>query len=221
MNRFINTSFASPELFLRHVPLWDWQINGYPVIVIMWNVLLAALALWLTYYLTICLQDKKTKTGRIVWVALAWLFMAPNTAYLMTDARHIIGYCPWYSYGNVCPENAWMTLFFFAFGALGWITFVWTIRPVVKAIRIRFGELESQLFLGVIFPLCGLGLLLGLVNRWNSWEIITNPLGILATASYYMADLTYLKNWLIITVLLAALYWAGARLFVRAIWEKK
>ncbi len=219
MTTFINRSLYRPEIFLRSFSLDSWQINDYPVIMIIWNVLLAVAAVALTYALVKQLHKKKNNLYLLCGLMIAWLLVMPNAAYIMTDVRHIIGYCPPHSYGNVCVQNAWMSIFFFLFSMSGWVSFIWSIRPIEIIIRRKSRSL-SIWFIVMIIPLCALGVLLGLIHRWNSWEIITDPIGILATISYYITDLTYLKNWFMMSGLLYILYIIGRKLFIRLAWEK-
>jgi uncharacterized membrane protein len=221
MSRFINNSLYRPEIFLSKMPLWNTQINGYPVSVIFWNFLLAALAIWVTYWLVSFLRLKQKKYIAIILLSIAWLLLAPNTAYLLTDARHIIGFCPSYEFGNVCASNAWMVIFFFAFAAGGWLSFVWVLRPLRLVFLEIHGVVASWVFILSIIPVMALGVLLGLVNRWNSWEVFTDPLGIFYTILTYVTDLTYLMNWLIISVLFYILYFSGEKLFKEFKWEQK
>lgn len=221
MSRFINNSLYRPEVFLMKLPLWDVQINGYPVSVIIWNLFLAALAILITYWLVNFLRLKPRNYIAIILLSVAWILLAPNTAYLLTDARHIIGFCPSHEFGNVCANNAWMVIFFFAFAAGGWLTFVWSLRPLRLVILDLYGEMKSWVFILGIIPVMALGVLLGLLDRWNSWEIFTDPLGIFYSIIVYLTDLTYLKNWLIISVLFYILYFSGEKLFIRFKWEKR
>jgi uncharacterized membrane protein len=220
MSRFINNSLYRPEVFLNKLPFWETQINGYPISVIAWNFFLAALAVLITYWLVNFIRLKQKNYLVIVLLSVAWILLAPNTAYILTDARHIIGFCPSYEFGNVCASNAWMVIFFFAFAAVGWPTFVWTIRPIRSVILDLYGVVASWVFILSIIPVMALGVLIGLINRWNSWEIFTDPLAIFYTIFTYIIDLTYLSNWLIISVLFYILYFSGEKLFVRFKWEK-
>lgn len=210
MTRFINFSSFRPETFLSLLPGWELSINGYAVIMVLWNILLAALAVWLAFRLAASLGSRRPLT--IITHGVAWLLLLPNTAYIMTDIRHIIGYCPPEEFARVCQSNAWMTIFFFAYASLGWYSFTQALRPVLDALAKRWKVNHFTLAIPFVI-LSGLGIMLGLVNRWNSWEIITDPAAIIRTAWLGFSDLTYLTNWLIMSVLLYLLYAAGRFVF--------
>lgn len=105
-----------------------------------------------------------------------------------------------------------MTLFFFSYALLGWVLFVYATRPVLYGAARRF-SINRQWLTGPLIILIALGIMMGLVNRWNSWEIITDPYGLIVQTWKALHDLTYLENWLIMSILLYFLYEAGERLF--------
>lgn len=220
MDFFINDSAIRPELFLSNMPLWVWQIQHYPILMMIWNIILVVIALYLTYLLVQYIKKPKKNYWLLALLALAWLVMAPNAPYLMTETRHSLGPCLSEYYNNVCLPTAWTPVFFFGFAAIGWVSFVWTVRPVEVIIKKLYGRQWSLAFITIIIPLLSLGLLLGLVNRWNSWELISEPGEIIRSALLYFLDLTYLENYFIMTFLLAVLYSIGSKVFVSLSWEK-
>lgn len=219
--RFINPSALRPEIFFSSLPLWNWSINGYQVVMIIWNIFLAILSVFVSYYFLELLQKRKIEIWKKVAVGIVWLLLVPNTAYVMTDARHIIGYCPIEEYGKVCAENAWMTIFFFAYALVGWVTMVMSIVPLRQWIQKKKGKRASLDFMLVLMPLMALGVLLGLINRWNSWEVLSNPILIFKTLFVYVSDLTYVKNWFIVSILLYILYFGGEFLFTYGLFKSK
>lgn len=221
MSRFIYFSEYKPEIFLANTPLWQWQINHYPVVMIFFNVLLAALAMYVTYLLVRGFQEKKRSYPKLAILGLVWLIVMPNAAYIMTDARHIIGYCPIEEYGHVCAGNAWMTVFFFAYALIGWLSFIYCLRPLKRAIENKRGKNIAWLFAVIVIVLTALGVLLGLVNRWNSWDIFFNPGLLIKTIIQYLTTGVYLKNWLAMTVILHILYGIGDRLCRDLPYEQK
>ncbi len=220
-SRFIYFSQYKPEVFLAHTPLWNLQINGYPAVMVVFNLALAALAMWVTYAVVCNLKNKKRNNLLTGLLGAVWLLVAPNAAYVMTDVRHIIGYCPVEEYGHVCAENAWMTLFFCLYGILGWLGFVYCIRPIARTCGKIWGSKASRCFVAIAIPVIAFGLLLGLVSRWNSWDIVTSPLLIFETVAYYMTSVVYITNWLAATLLLYILYAIGDRCFIDLPYEPK
>ncbi len=220
MSRLLNPAVYEGKFFLSRTPLWQWQINDYAVVMIVWNGLLALLPVVLGLLLARSIRTKRP-WWEIIPLGIFWILFVPNTAYLIADVRHIIGYCPLTEYGRVCADNAWMTVFFFVYGVLGWVALVWGLRPTRSAVTQRWGANVSLIGTLAALPLIALGFLLGLVNRWNSWDVINDPWGVLLSAYQYISNLTYLKNWIIVSVLLIVLYFVGERLFKTFKWETK
>ncbi|MCX6792753.1 MAG: DUF1361 domain-containing protein [Candidatus Falkowbacteria bacterium] len=209
-----NSAYPADVFIGSTLNFFDLNVNGYPASFIFWNIFLAILAILAAQWAAkLLLSNKKwyIKLGSF----FVWLAIFPNAAYLMTDARHVIGYCPWYSYGKVCANNAWMTLFFFAFGAIGWPAFVLSLRPMKKAVTKYFSKLYGFIFMVLMCFLAALGLLLGLVNRFNSWNIINDLPKILKTALTYFYEPVLMFNLFMSFVLLLGLYIVGEKIFIK------
>lgn len=212
IDRFVNDSPLGADWFIGSVSQLFGTVNGYPLLFIIWNIFLAALTVFIGYGVAKILVTRQSKIVKIISV-LIWLLFLPNAAYLMTDARHIIGYCSFDSYGRVCAENAWMTLFFFAYACLGWPAFVYSLKPIKELAAKKLSAVRAWLLTVGVCVLTALGVMLGLINRWNSWEIFTNPLGILASALRFAWDGVYLVNWFMASVILLFLYVLGEKVF--------
>lgn len=193
--------------------VFEININGYPLSFMVWNILLAIAAVYLAGFSVRIWKSKKSLIIKSA-VSAVWLAFLPNTAYLMTDARHIIGYCPIASYGNVCAENAWMTIFFFLFASFGWPSFVLAIRPLKSYVTKRFGVKQGILFAGLACFFSAWGVLLGLVNRFNSWELLTRPGQIIRVAFSYFNEASAALNILFVFIFLGILYAVGEKIFI-------
>lgn len=202
----------------------SFLVNGYPLITIAWNIFLLAVPFFLAKILisfwrkTRFLSFKSKLFGFVLFCV--WLLFAPNAAYIISDVRHISGFCPDNKY-LICPENAWMIIFFFTYGIIGWIGHVYLINQMKYLIKKLWGKIGVFAYLWLISPIISLGLLLGLVNRWNSWDAFLHPTEVLESAWLYVNDWTYFKNLLIYTIFLYILYFVGDILFVQKIKLKK
>ncbi len=208
------TSAYPADAFIGTVlNIFEININGYPLSFMVWNILLAFAAVYLA---GLSVRTWKSKKSLIIksTVTAVWLAFLPNTAYLMTDARHIIGYCPVSSYGNVCAQNAWMTIFFFLFAAVGWPSFVLAIRPLKTYVTKRFGVKQGIWFAGLACFFSAWGVLLGLVNRFNSWELLTRPGQIIRVAFSYFSEVNAALNILFVFIFFVILYAVGEKIFI-------
>ena len=192
-------------------------VNRYPVLGILWNIFLLLIPFFLC--LVLIKYWKKNGFNKIYQKIIAgftwflWLLFIPNTAYIITDVRHISGYCDDTSIYRVCPENAWMIIFFFIYAIVGWVGVVYLLRQMKKFIKDIKGSLTSNIFIVLIIPLISLGVLLGLINRWNSWEFFLNPQDIFNSIKLYFTNFIYFKNFVIFTLGFYVLYFVGDKLF--------
>lgn len=218
MDRLINNSFLSLEPFYQHSRLInDLTINGYQLFTVVWNLFLTAIPLFVFLYLKkLWRAGRLRNSGQKVFgliLFFVWLIFLPNAAYIMTDARHLLNYCPAGSLDNVCPENAWMIMFFFAYSACGWVSFYYLLKLMVGLFEEIFNRLAAGCLLFFSIPLVSLGVLLGLLNRFNSWDIFFYPSNLLQAVSVYFSRPAYFIDWLFFTVFLYLLYFTGDAIF--------
>lgn len=141
--------------------------SGYNTyLFLIWNLFLASLpyiisTLFLLYY-------KKINSFIILSVILlSWLLLFPNAPYIVTDFFHLepkskIPY--WFDLGLIL-SFAWNGLM------LGFIS----LYDVQTALSRKFGAAKGWAFAIVSLVLGSFGIYLGRYERFNSWDIITNP----------------------------------------------
>jgi len=187
---------------------------------VFWNILLLIIPFLLCYLLLKLFRKTKLKKKRdqikVILIAFFWIIFAPNVPYIITDMRHISGFCP-ETYYQICNQEAWMIPFFFLYSIIGWIAYVFLINQMKSFVKKIWGKLGVSLYLWLISPFLSLGLLLGLVNRLNSWDIIISPSKVLSEALLYLQDWTYFKNLLIYTFFLYLIYFIWDTLFKKEI----
>lgn len=148
-----------------------------------WNVFLALIPVALGYYICDLTGPsfKRNRPSRRAWIVLmglVWLAFLPNTCYLLTEWRHFLdtlGYSNlpyrWHTDSGALVELMMHTLFYLCYSSIGMLTFALAIRPIAKIFR----EAGANLWVwGLpLFMLNSVGVYLGLVLRFNSWEMIT------------------------------------------------
>lgn len=159
----------------------------------LWNLMLAAAPVVLGYSLARGLSRVSGREGFLRWVGLAtlaavWLAFVPNTCYLFTEWRHFLERVDG---GNIAMKAmddqrqllriAGPALFYMCYSGFGAITLTLAIRPIERSLRRRgvpFCVVAIPLFI-----LIAVGVYLGLVLRFNSWDLWTRPMEVLASAS--------------------------------------
>lgn len=146
---------------------WTGKIT---YIFLVWNLFLA----WIPFGLAQLLPVQGGQSRR-AWAFMlilpAWLLFFPNAPYILTDlvhlkARHGVPF--WFDL---------MLIMSFAFTGLllGWLS----LSRVQSYLRLHFRPLYTWAFVGLSVFLCGFGIYLGRVLRWNSWDVLTNPKGLM------------------------------------------
>lgn len=218
MDRIISNSFLSLDNFYGNYPVLDnLSINNYQLITAVWNIFLALLPL--LFYLSLRSYWRRTglvklnqKTAAAVFF-IFWLLFFPNTAYIITDIRHLLNYCPVDSPNQVCADNAWMIIVFFAYASFGWVSFYYLLKLMSNLASEIFKGLGANFLAALIIPVSSLGVLFGLLNRFNSWDIFLFPFWFLKAFFVYFLDINYFLDWLIFTAFLYLLYFAGDVIF--------
>jgi len=125
---------------------------------------------------------KKTPVLKLLAALLgvAWLAFLPNTCYLLTEWRH---YLLTLDASNLYLQSRLdsgatlrlmlYTAFYFCYSAIGMLAFALAIRPMSRLVRLR--GLSAWVAAIPLFLLLSLGVYLGLILRYNSWDLMTRP----------------------------------------------
>jgi uncharacterized membrane protein len=138
---------------------------------LVWNLFLA----WVPLALALAVYDGARRGMRGRWLlALGglWLLFLPNAPYLMTDLKYLreLGGAPFWFDAVMASSAA------FAGVALGSLSLV----LVHSVARRRFGPVRAWIGVWAVLGLSSVGVFLGRVQRFNSWDVFTDPEPILA-----------------------------------------
>lgn len=135
-----------------------------------WNLLLAWTPLGLAWLLYIRTPKGLVWSWTNFWLFAAWLLFLPNAFYLLSDFIHL----------RRLTEIGIMfdVVLFSAYASVGVILGFTSLFLVhVRAVQ-RFG-VRGHWLPAVALLLSGFAIYLGRYLRWNSWDIIFNPFGLL------------------------------------------
>ena len=196
--------------------IFNPAVNGYPLSCFFWNLFLAIIPFFLCAgmgRLWSCSRLKHFSHKLAAGVlGLLWLLFIPNAAYIMTMVRHLLDFCP-DNYYRICIQNSWMIIVFFTYAVIGWVAFVYLVNQMKSLVNSIWGKIAARFYIWVIIPFISLGVMLGLVNRWYSWEFFVFPLDVARNILLYFTDIVNLLNWLVFTVFFYVLYLGGNWLF--------
>ncbi|WP_163193527.1 DUF1361 domain-containing protein [Clostridium thermarum] len=151
---------------------------------LIWNLFLA----WIPFIMALIINYIYSfyKSGRVKNLMLLgcgaiWLFFYPNAPYLITDYIHLsrisffsfmgsynMNFTVWYDF-------VMFSLFIFTGFLLGFVS----LYMVQKLVAVRFNKVAGWLMVTGTLFLSSFGIYLGRFIRWNTWDIITNPVSLI------------------------------------------
>ncbi|TVP81017.1 MAG: DUF1361 domain-containing protein [Alkalicoccus sp.] len=178
------------------IGVWMILFNRSDIDPLVWNLMLA----WIPLGFACAAHWVMTTPGPVYGRGLiacifgaGWLFFYPNTIYILTDFLHLSGLnfhlsepeeTPAGGYASTLyamDNEAWNSFFTIAFSAgIGLAISVISLYIVHFHIRRHFSRVSGWLFVVTVQVLCGIGVYLGRFIRFNSWDVMREPLTILA-----------------------------------------
>jgi uncharacterized membrane protein len=143
-----------------------------------WNLWLA----WIPYLCALAMEAIARAGGRwsLLPVGAIWLPFLPNAPYLVTDFVHLLeipAIALWYDIGM-------LAIFAWTGGCLT----AASLRSARQLVVARAGRFTGDLFVLLIAILGGFGVYLGRFQRWNSWDVVLDPGGLLADVAARLMD---------------------------------
>ena len=154
-----------------------------------WNLFLAWIPLWLAVGIVALRRRGRAARGPVLALALLWLLFFPNAPYLVTEFIHLhphyaVSTRPLRALAGISPGRpvpVW-------YDAAMILTFAWnglllcivSLHVVQHAVRRQWGAAWGWATVVVVLGLSGFGVSLGRFERWNSWDLFSRPLTLLA-----------------------------------------
>lgn len=138
---------------------------------LVWNLFLAWIPLFLALRLEKMDSAGKIRTWRFWTIAAAWLLFLPNAPYIFTDLKHL----------KPLIHSRWWTdlILILFFAMIGLVLAFLSLHRVQQMVTRRHGSAVGWLFVCVVTFLCGFGVYLGRFERWNTWDVLINPVSLL------------------------------------------
>jgi uncharacterized membrane protein len=133
---------------------------------LVWNLFLA----WIPLAFALAVYDGARRGMRGIWLLMLgglWLLFLPNAPYLMTDLKYLreLGGAPLWFDALMAGAAAFTGV------ALGSISLV----LVHSVARRYFGAVWAWIGVWAVLGLTSVGVFLGRVQRFNSWDVFTDP----------------------------------------------
>jgi uncharacterized membrane protein len=159
-------SFASAVSVAMVIGRIAWTHNlryGF----LIWNLFLA----WLPLLFAVLARAQYTEGTWRIWrfrcLAGAWLLFFPNAPYIFTDLIHLT---------TRFYPHFWVDLSLILLCALtGFVLGFVSLYLMQSVVARLYGRVVSWVFIGAVAGLSGFGIYLGRFLRFNSWDVIFQP----------------------------------------------
>jgi len=198
------SSMLALAIFAARISLTGTRAYSF----LLWNLLLA----WIPYFMSLWADSEYRRAPRQWWrlivPASVWFLFFPNAPYILTDFIHLQRppvFSWWYDVGLIA-----------AFAWAGCFLGIASLGAMQTIVRAMLGRSAGWLFALGVVALSGLGVYLGRVQRWNSWDAFLVPHAVLDELATTLADRTALKEAIGISGMFGALLLALYLMYMAA-----
>lgn len=160
-----------------------------------WNIFLA----WIPFVLAGFLQQYRSKENwKHILIFGSWLLFFPNALYIVTDLVHLQAdtNMPWW----------FDAVLLFACSFVGIMMAFISLRKAELYLQSFFKQTEVSVLMAVVLFLGSFGVYLGRFERWNSWDVVNDPIALArGIAGKIMNPIDNYKVWAI-TLLFSGIY---------------
>lgn len=142
---------------------WDYWYLPY-------NLFLAAIPFVLALWLRQLLEAYDWKNWRTISLAIAWLLFLPNSFYIVTDYIHL----PEIQRVDIVQDVVMLAQFSITGFVFGFLSLGMLHEAYLKRMK---EKIVTPLIYGVLL-LASFAIYLGRELRWNSWDVVSNPVGL-------------------------------------------
>ncbi len=182
---FLVVSITGLSLFLLMIRLK--LTHSFFLLFLVWNLFLAAIPFFITFYLS---SKEHLKKWPFAICFFLWLLFLPNAPYIITDFIHL---------QHLKANMVVLDFLLISSCALSGLLFYLVSLTDMEIFLRRFStEKRTKVMMLVIPFLCGFGIYLGRFLRWNSWDILQNPSGLMQNIFHIIFHPTqHMGAWLV------------------------
>jgi uncharacterized membrane protein len=188
-----------------------WRNDSLDYDYLVWNLALAWLPLIFAVRMIEVLRRKLWSSWEALALSVLWLVFLPNSFYMISDFIHLQEV----RRVDVLYDAVMFTSFIYTGVTLGFSS----LYLVHLQLKRRFNGRAAAGWIGLTLLLCSIAIYIGRDLRWNSWDIVTNPGGLLFDISdrllhpeAYPQMLITIISFFVLLCSMYGLLWRGARL---------
>lgn len=142
---------------------------------LIWNLMLAWVPLAVVWVLVVRLRVTRWLSWQNLFLTVLWLGFLPNSFYLISDFIHL------HETGEVSLLYDIVMFTSFAFNGIvaGFASLFLVHRELLKRLSVEWAHVS----VGLVLLACSFAIYLGRSLRWNTWDVLLNPAGLLFDVS--------------------------------------
>lgn len=202
VSTLVSIGLFSYGAWRNHSPEFDY---------LLWNLFLAWLPLAFAVRLVHVLRRKLWSSWEAMATSLLWLVFLPNSFYMISDFIHLKDV----QRVDILYDTVMFTSFIYTGVTLGFSS-LYLIHLQFKR---RFSREVAAGWIAFTLLVCSAAVYVGRDLRWNSWDILTNPGGLLFDISdrllhpaAYPQMIVTIVSFFVLLLSMYGLLWKGARL---------
>lgn len=147
---------------------------------LVWNLFLAWIPLLLSIWLLKILHHNLWSSWLAIIVTLLWVGFLPNSFYMISDFIHV----------QDIPrvDLLYDVVMFCSFIFNGVMLGFFSLYGVHRALAERVNYRSAHITIAGVLALCSFAIYIGRELRWNTWDILVNPGGLLVDISSRMLN---------------------------------
>lgn len=149
----------------------SWYQHGIEFSYLVFNLALSWVPVILSVRLVFVLRYKLWSSWEALGLSALWLIFLPNAFYMVSDYIHLYGV----SQSTIVYDAVMFSTFIFTSLILGFISLYLIHLEMNK----RFSKKTSTAWVAIIIFIISAAIYAGRDLRWNSWNVFTNPGGLI------------------------------------------
>jgi len=213
-NQFVLTLLGATLVSIGLFAYGAWRNHSLAFDYLLWNLWLAWLPFIFSVWLIRLLRRKLWSSWEGLLVSVLWLVFLPNSFYMISDFIHLQEV----QRVDILYDAVMFTSFIYTGVVLGFSS----LYLVHGQLRRRLSGRSAAGWAGVTLLVCSAAVYVGRDLRWNSWDILTNPGGLLFDISdrlqhpaSYPQMLVTVGSFFVLLVSMYCLAWYSIRLLSR------
>lgn len=162
-------SFLASMMLVLRLALTGSTTLGF----LLWNLMLAWIPVASSLWFVPTGRSRQLLASTILLVV--WFIFLPNTFYILSDFIHLR------STGDI--NIIFDVVLLFLFSNVGFGLGLLSLGIIHSWLKRTFSAVGSAVLIYSIILMCSFAIYLGRFLRWNSWDIVVNPLGLLVDIS--------------------------------------